>query len=168
VVSRLATLFAGGSNLNSQEGTSDDLPHYIADLADRSAKHTKSAVDGGATDTTAETIFHTNSGSHTQDVVGVSYTPGASLTSNDTSYATLTVKKRTAAGADGGVVGTIATKTAAGGGSGDWTAFVPVAGTLNTDPTVLELAPGDSLTVSIAKASSGVAVPAGVLIAAWQ
>lgn len=87
------------------------------------------------------------------------YVPAGAVTAHDTNYATITVSRYTAAGGSKTTVASITTKIT--GGSGNWTAFVPVEITLATD-TALEA--GACLTYEIAKAASGVQLPAGSLV----
>ena len=87
------------------------------------------------------------------------YVPAGAVTAHDTNYATITISRYTAAGGSKTTVASITTKIT--GGSGNWTAFVPVEITLATD-TALEA--GACLTYEIAKAASGVQLPAGSLV----
>lgn len=87
------------------------------------------------------------------------YVPAGAVTAHDTNYATITVSRYTAAGGSKTTVASITTKIT--GGSGNWTAFVPVEITLATD-TALEA--GACLTYEIAKAAAGVQLPAGSLV----
>lgn len=149
--------FDGLGKLARDHGPTD-LQAIIDELALRWAMWGKAAADGAAATATAEVPFHSVS-TKTQQVLSVTFTPAATLTANDTDYATLTVRKRSALGADGGAVAEVTTKIT--GGTGDWVAFKPVTIPLvATEPT---LADGESLTIAIAKAASGVIVPAGVL-----
>lgn len=108
------------------------------------------AADGAANTTTAETVIGRAAGlmpaGHTFRI-----TPQAGVTAHDTTYATITIKKRTAGGS-ATTVAEITTKIT--GGTGDWTAFSPV------DVVTTEaIAAGDALTITIAKASTGVQLP---------
>lgn len=118
----------------------------------------KEAADGSAAATTAEHTFFRAPAAVI--IKAIRYVPDAALTASDTVYATLTVAQRNAAGTSvNASFGVVTTKTSGSGGSGNWTAFVPVALTLAGSA----LAAGDILTIAIAKASTGTAVPAGSL-----
>lgn len=118
-------------------------------------------VDGSASAATAESSFARADQAGT--VIGLYFVPDAALTADDTNYATLTVKTRDGAGGAASTVASVTTKIT--GGSGDWTAFVPVSlGTLSN----AALAAGALLTFTIAKSGTGVAVPAGQVVAVFQ
>jgi hypothetical protein len=124
-------------------------------------------VDGAAGTTTSETVVgyvrKAPGGNATPaKVLRVYYLPAASLTAHDTNYATITVSKYTAAG---GSKTTVASATTAiTGGTGNWTAFVPMEITLSATAANLILESGAILTYEVAKAASGVAIPAGKLV----
>lgn len=124
-------------------------------------------VDGAANTTTAETVVGfvpkaPGANSSRAKVLRVYYLPGAALTADDTDYATITVSKYTSAG---GSKTTVATATTAiTGGTGNWTAFVPMEITLSATAANLILQSGAMLTYEVAKAGSGVAIPAGKLV----
>ena len=139
-----------------------DLAGVVVELAEKQAAWNKDAADGAAGTATAEHAVFRNR-THALKVLGVTYIPDAALTGHDTNFATIIVRRRTALGADGGIVATQTTKLT--GGSGTWVAFVPVAIPLAA-PVNVDLAAGQSLTVEIAKAAAGVAVPAGSLLIA--
>lgn len=90
------------------------------------------------------------------NVIDVRFVPDAALTANDTNYATLTAQKRDGAGGAGSTIGSQTTKIT--GGSGNWTAHVPVA---LTPSAPVAMAAGNVLTLDIAKTAAGVVVPAG-------
>lgn len=115
------------------------------------------AQDGAAGTTTAETAVAMSV--QKGKLVKAYYVPAGAVTAHDTNYATITVSRYTAAGGSKTTVASITTKIT--GGSGNWTAFVPVEITLATD-TALEA--GACLTYEIAKAASGVQLPAGSLV----
>lgn len=115
-------------------------------------------VDGAANTATAETPIGMVYAP--AQVVAVYYVPLAALTANDTDYATITVSKRTSAGASKTTVATLVTTVA----GGSWTAFARKAFTLTATAADLIVASGSTLTFEIAKAGSGVAVPAGDLV----
>lgn len=125
----------------------------------------KSAADAMASTTTTETIICEVPFDGV--IKAIDYSPDAALTSNDTNYATITVGK-SVAGAASVAVATITTTTTS---SGSWTKWVPIKGVLTTTTAnlavtgrnVKDATVGDVLTIAIAKASSGVAVPAGTL-----
>ncbi len=124
-------------------------------------------VDAAASTTTAETVVGCipqppGGGTNRAKVTRVYYVPGAALTAHDTDYATITVSKYTAAGGSKTTVASITTKIT--GGSGDWTAFVPVELTLSATAADLVLESEAVLTYEVAKAASGVAIPAGKIV----
>jgi hypothetical protein len=128
----------------------------------------KSAADAAAGTTTAEFPFATVD-TYIKSVQKVQFTPAANMVASDTVYATLQVGWRN----PGGSLNVIANATTAltvGNFTGNWTAWTPVIiplynGTNLTeiDDPSLDIPAGAMLTVSIAKASTGTAVPAGVL-----
>ncbi len=83
-------------------------------------------------------------------VKGFVFTPPVAITSNDTTYATITLRKRTAGGTGTSICAMATTTT----GTGDIAALTPVAGTLTA--SAVQLAAGDSLTLQLTKASTGV------------
>lgn len=112
----------------------------------------KTAADGAAGTTTSETIMGRCAAGlpigHT-----LYLSPQAALTADNTNNATITISKRTA-GASKTTVATLTTNVA----SGNWVAFTPIA-----IPLTVAVAAGDTLQYEIAKAASGVVVPAFVL-----
>lgn len=90
-------------------------------------------------------------------IKGVYVSCPIAVTANDTTYATLTVSKRTGAGA-AVIVATQTTKIT--GGSCNIVAFVPVALTLSATDANLTIAASDVLTFLVSKASTGVALTA--------
>jgi len=114
----------------------------------------KIAADAAASTATAETAFARLTAAGT--IVGAYYSPSAALTASDTDYATLTLKIRDGEGGAAATVATLVTNVA----GGSWVAFTPKSlGTL----TNAAGAANSVLTLTITKAGSGVAVPAGVL-----
>ncbi len=120
----------------------------------RIAQWLKDAADGAAATTTAEAVLYVARDAET--VQSVEFTPAAALIADNANNATMTLRKRTAAGGDGGVVAALTTNLA----SGNWVQWVPksLGAVANAS-----LATGDSLTVAIAKTGTGVVVPQGVL-----
>lgn len=93
-------------------------------------------------------------------ITAIYFCPDAAMTSNDSDYAQLTIQKRNGSGGGASTVASIATKTLLGGGTGDWTAFVPVSfGSISNG----SLAIGNILTFEITKPGDGI-IPAGNLI----
>lgn len=119
----------------------------------QAASAAKATADGAAADATAETPIGAVGAACT--IGTIYYSPAAALTSDNTNFATIRVKKRTA----GGAAVTIASVTTKITDSGDWTAWKPVSLTISAGA----LASGDVLTYDITKSGLGVAVPAGVL-----
>lgn len=114
----------------------------------------KSAVDGAAGTATAETPIGQMGGA--TPLVAIRYVPGAALVADNANYATILIQKRTGAGAPS-TVATVTTQIA--GGSGNWTAFVPV----NIPISAGAILAGDVVTISITKTGTGVVVPLGTL-----
>lgn len=88
--------------------------------------------------------------------------PTAALTSNDSSFYTITLSKRTAGGSPT-TIASATTKTSGGGGTGNWTAFTPVALTV---PAGAFVSARDVLTLSILHTGTpgaGGAIPASQL-----
>lgn len=117
------------------------------------------AQDAAASTTTAETVV----GCSVQQgkLVRAYYVPAASLTASDTNYATITISRYTAAGGSKTTIASVTTMTTASGGSGNWTAFVPVPIPLASDAALQAPA---TITYEVAKAGSGVQLPAGSLV----
>lgn len=116
-------------------------------------------TDGGTAGTAqTETAFWVNNTGSTVRVTGIKFVVPVAVTSNDTTYATFTVKYRTSAGASAVTVGSQTTKTSGGGGSGDLTAFASNAIAITAGNEIVPV--GGVLTVAVAKASTGVAIAA--------
>lgn len=122
-----------------------------------SARWQKAATDGAANTATAESPVPREP--LACRVVSAAYVPGGALTADDTDFATLTLRKRNGAGGSAVAIASVTTKIT--GGSGNWTAFVPVSLGTISNPDLLAT---DILTIEIAKAGSGVAVPLGYLL----
>lgn len=113
------------------------------------------AADGAAGTTTAETMIGRVSAA--MPIGHMLYiNPAAALTADDTNYATITVSKRTA-GASKTTVATAVTNVA---GTGSWTAWSPVGFALTA-----AVSAADTLQIEVAKAASGVQLPALTLTA---
>jgi hypothetical protein len=115
----------------------------------------KPAADGAAATATAEHSFLRAASKLT--VKAVRYVPDAALTADNTNFATITVRVRNS---DGTNALTVAAVTTAITGSGNWAQWVAV----NLPLTNVSLTAGQILTVQIAKAGSGVVIPAGALV----
>lgn len=87
----------------------------------------------------------------------VYFTPQVAVTASDTLFITVNVYKRTGTGSRT-LIATVNTKTAASGGTGNLSAFVPVLVPFVV-PLVL-VAAGDMITYEITKASTGTAFSA--------
>ena len=118
----------------------------------------KAADDAMASTTTAESFVA--SVPYAGSITAIYFIPNDAITADASDFATLTVRKYDAAGANDEIVGTLTTELVAGGGIGDATAGVRYAFTLV--PAQLSLVAGGSLTFEIAKAMSGVVVPASM------
>lgn len=118
------------------------------------------AQDAAAATTTAETTFGVaRLGTR---LLSAYYQPAAALTADNTNYATITVSKRTSAGGTKTTIASVATTIA--GGTGNWTAWAPVPITLSATTADLTIAAGSSITYEIAKAGTGVQLPAGTVV----
>lgn len=115
------------------------------------------AVDGAANTATSEIAVGVCP--QASKLVKAYYISAAGLTAHDTNYATITVSRYTAAGGSKTTIATVTTKIT--GGTGDWTALVPVPITIQADNAIPA---GALITYEIAKAASGVAIPAGSLV----
>lgn len=115
-------------------------------------KWTKAAVDSDPSDTTAATYFFRCPCDALLKYCTI--IPGDALTADNTHYATITLEMADGAGGSATSVATINTKIT---GSGDWAAGVTKALTVTTNTLVKR---GYVLGFKIAKAGSGVAVPA--------
>lgn len=116
--------------------------------------HTK-AADAEAANATAETYI--GRAPRLVSVRSVAIV-GAALTAHGSNNATITVHKRTSAGATQTTVATLATNVA----GGNWVAGAPKVFALAAGAA--SVAAGSSLSFSIAKAGDGVVIPASCLV----
>lgn len=116
----------------------------------------KPAADAMAADTTAYTAAFQIRMTRAAKIIGAYVNPQATLTANDTNYATIKVQKGDGAGGAGTDMATLATTTT---GSGNWAAGVPEVMTVSATLADTRIARGEVLGLAIAKAGSGVAVP---------
>lgn len=114
---------------------------------------------GNAAATLAETAIMSHVGS-SRTIKRISITPTAGVTANDTDYATITLKKYDGAGGAAVTLATLVTNVA----GGSWTALVPKAVTLSATGADLVVTNNNVFTITIAKASSGVVIPASVIV----
>ncbi len=123
---------------------------------------TKASADSMAADTTAETYtgLYFPRACRIRSLYII--TTAAGLTAHASNYATITVSKRNAAAGGKTTVGTLTTTVVS---SGNLTQGVGTAFVLSTTAGALDLVAGGSLTWEIAKAASGVIVPACVVCA---
>jgi hypothetical protein len=142
----------GGGTLTAQGG--EDMVNALTDFH---IEYVKSSADSMATDATSATMFWCNP--YDFDVVLVSgkAVSASTLTAHDTNYATITVQVDD--GANGTPVAAL-TWTTTTTGTGNWAADTAKANTATASATVCTVAPGACVHFAIAKASSGVAVPA--------
>jgi hypothetical protein len=137
---------------NSKDSTDDDL---IKDtFLKTSYVYGKTLDDAAASTATGETIF----GPQTlvaSKIVSLEYTSSANVATGNTDTVTITVKKRSSAG----VATTIAAYTTV---TAALVEFIPKAFTLPSNSDV-NLAVGDRLTVTVAKAGSGLVLARGTL-----
>jgi hypothetical protein len=91
-------------------------------------------------------------------VVGAKLTVPVAVTGSDTLFASFIVSKRTAAGGAVAVCTFLTKLTPAANVTGTLVAFVPFDGSANIVAAAAQLATGDVLTFSLAKASTGTAI----------
>lgn len=120
-----------------------------------SASWVKAAVDAAAGTTLAALPFYRSKG--TRKASAVRIIPAGALTASDTTYATITVGVVDESGASVGDLAILTTVVA----NSNWTALAEI--NLDIDVDIATLLDGYQLTVAIAKASTGVAVPAMLL-----
>jgi len=112
-------------------------------------------ADGAANTATAETVFGVARAAGSTGTTGIDLCFGANITANDTDYATITIRRRSGAGAGTAVtVATITTQIT--GGLGNVTGFAR----LTPASTNVSVVAGDRFTYQITKAGSGVQLPA--------
>lgn len=108
-----------------------------------------------AADVVGETTFAVARAAGTTGTTGIDLVFSGAITANDTNYATITVRRRTGAGAGtAAVVATITTQIT--GGLGNVTAHARIQPTT----TATAIVAGDRFTYEVAKAASGVQLPA--------
>lgn len=127
--------------------------------------YAKPAVDAMAADTTLLWVLPLDK---KVEILSVSFMPYGSLTSNDTNYATISLEYDDGAGgADTQVAAALTTTT----GTGNFTAGTQVNIPLSATPAnrvVDGFTARKWLIFKIAKAASGVAVPAGRMVCTWK
>lgn len=128
-------------------------------LIRRSYTFEKAAADSMASDTTAYTATPGFSAPTDGRLLSVKFTPRGAATANDTTYATLNLNKSDGAGGAATVMASITTQIT--GGSGNLAAGVTKTFTLSATIANRNYTKGQLLSPSIAKASTGVVVPAG-------
>ncbi len=139
------------SNVDLTAGA--NVVDFLLSAGRRTVDYEKGA-DGAANTATAETTIGVLPEGGT--LLGAWVTGDAGVTADDTNYATITLRKRTSAGASATSIATLSTTTA---GSGTWTAFAPEAFTVVTAASANVVAAGSSLTLEISKPGSGVQLP---------
>jgi len=105
---------------------------------------------------------------NTVKVLGCTVLPPVAVTASDTLFATFTLSSRDANGANAVSIATQTTKTSGSGGLGSLTAFKPVSLPLTQANVVVPA--GGSLTIAVAKASTGTAIAsatASCLVQVW-
>lgn len=120
-------------------------------------------TDGGTPGTAAaeKALAVQNAGK----VVGVKLTCPVAVTGSDTLFATVALSKRTAAGGAVAICTFLTKLTPAANVTGALVAFVPFDGSANIVQAAAQLATGDVLTISLAKASTGTAIAAATAAA---
>ncbi len=94
-------------------------------------------------------------------IISAKYTPGAALTSDNSTYADMALYTDNANGGSSTVIAAANTKNTLGGGTGSWTAKVPVS--LTVAAANVSVPAGNQLIFGYVKGSTGVVVPAGTL-----
>lgn len=143
-----------GSNSGDYDGS---VPKAAKQLIRRVFKLYKPAADAMATDTTAYTAADQTYMPSAGRILGAWIQPQATLTAHDTNYATVNVVS--ADNAAGAAVVMASQTTKITGGSGNWAVGIKEALTVTSTVAERSFAKGAVLGFSIAKASSGVAVP---------
>lgn len=144
-----------GGTLALEDGGEDT----IHDLTDIIAQYEKASADGMASTTTADTLIWCNPYEFSLKVVRAIIVSASTLTASDTNYATITVK--TDDGANG-TPATAATWETTTTGTGSWAADTAEAATITAANSTL--VSGGCLHLNIAKAGSGVVVPASRIL----
>jgi hypothetical protein len=108
---------------------------------------------GTSSNTLAESVVLAADGPIT--ITAIKFTVDATVTQNDTDYNTVLFQKRDGAGGSASTVSTQTTKATLGVAL---TQFVPLALTLSTTSTNLQLGDGQVLTLSMVKAGAGQAI----------
>lgn len=157
-IQTIKTAIAGTLGLDS--GGEDVVDELFA-----TAVHYIKAVDAATGTTTSVKIAH-NPNPYPMKILRASYSPGATLTSNASNYATLGIFVDDGADGAQAVALSQTTQTSGGGGSGDFAADIEVP---LSDATVanLDVPAGANVFFEIAKAADGVVVPAGTLTMVW-
>lgn len=176
----LAGGFADSTNFQTSSVAAQTFPsadELVASVFEETAIFTKPAADGMASTATAATAgndvngiggAYTNTHSHDMEVFGFSISPNATLTADNTNFATLNILTDDAAGGAAASALALAT-TIAAPGSGNWATNVAQKVTQVTvqaasakgtsTPANFRLRPGARLYVSITKSGAGVVVP---------
>lgn len=155
-MSKIAGALSKLESSNSAEYTAA-VPKVARQLIRRTFTLKKPAADAMATDTTAYTAAEQIYVTRAFRVLGAWIQPLSTLTAHDTNYATVQVVKGDGAAGAEAVAASVTTKIT--GGSGNWVAGATEAMTVSSTAANTRFARGTVLSFSIAKASSGVAVP---------
>jgi hypothetical protein len=154
------TTFGSGGAFNAAPTSPGSLTRLLREMQaavnDTGVDYRK-AADALAADVTAETVIYRARAAGT--VAAGRLLTGATLTAHAANYATVTIKRRDADGTNAVTVATYVSDIA----GGTATAWVAKALTLSGTAANLTLTAGQFLTLTIAKAASGVVVPASLL-----
>lgn len=123
--------------------------------------HEQIAVTANGLSTAVEVAFGqlTTNLSLGVNVTNAVYIPGGTLTANDTNYITMTLEQATPLGVITSI-GSFTTQIT--GGSGNWTAQVPV--NFSITAANANILPGNSVLIKLTQTGTGVAIPVGALI----
>lgn len=148
--------------LQSTINATDNVDNELANSLTRDQiVYAKLAADGAAATATTNLTF--NAARRACRIQRAFFVPEATLTADNTNFATIVLSKRTGGGADV-VMASIAT-TIAAPGSGNFAVGVAVPLVLSTVAGAIVMAANDSYRFGITKSGTGVVVPIGALIA---
>lgn len=143
------TTAPAGKNLTLTTATLDDIDDALYHV-----DHVQKDADALASDTLI--VRMAGRYKKAQSLNRAWFVPNAALTANNTDYASIVVATYSSTGS---LVSSATTTTKATGGTGNWSARVPVALTL---PSTTSLSSGGTIACYTTKAGAGVIIPAGI------